>query len=223
VDVLSGASQALTTLREQVVVPVLRLPSAALTLLAVERLRQAGFRAFELTLTTPGALRALEELAPTPGLLLGMGTVRNDNDARASVRAGARFLVSPFAPAGVADVAHAAGIPCLLGGLTPGEVEGAARAGADAVKVFPAASVGGAAHIKALKAVFPELDLVPTGGVNLDTMSDYLRAGSAFVGVGSELVSATALQGQAEPFLERARQYLSLGRAARSAGRGEAR
>jgi 2-dehydro-3-deoxyphosphogluconate aldolase/(4S)-4-hydroxy-2-oxoglutarate aldolase len=113
--------------------------------------------------------------------------------AEACLAAGARFLVAPWVDAAVAEAARAAGAMSLLGAMTPTEVRAALAAGADAVKIFPASSAGGPAHIKALRAVFPDVAFCPTGGVDARNTPDYLAAGAAFVGIGGKLVDEKLL------------------------------
>jgi 2-dehydro-3-deoxyphosphogluconate aldolase/(4S)-4-hydroxy-2-oxoglutarate aldolase len=176
----------------QRVVPVLRLDSARATYDAVDALREAGFTTFEITLTTPGASDVIRELARDPALLVGAGTVLDPDAAARCLDAGARFLVSPCLIGGLATAAHDRGAAALIGGWTPGEILAAHREGADVVKVFPASS-GGPSHLAGIHAVFPDIRLCPTGGVNAQNMRDYFKAGAAFVGVGNNIVDAQAL------------------------------
>lgn len=178
----------------QRVVPVLRLGSAATTIRAVDCLREAGFGAFEITLTTPGAVELVAELHARIGAaaVVGAGTVTDLDAARRCIDAGAQFLVSPCVVPGLAALAHEAGRAALVGAFTPTEVLAAHREGADIVKVFPA-SLGGPGYLAALHAVFPRVPLCPTGGVRLDTMDAYFAAGAALVGVGNDLLDQTAL------------------------------
>jgi 2-dehydro-3-deoxyphosphogluconate aldolase/(4S)-4-hydroxy-2-oxoglutarate aldolase len=176
----------------QRVVPVLRLDSARTTYHAVDALREAGFTTFEITLTTPGASDVIRELARDPALLVGAGTVLDPDAAARCLDAGARFLVSPCLIGGLATAAHDRGAAALIGGWTPGEILAAHREGADVVKVFPASS-GGPSHLAGIHAVFPDIRLCPTGGVNAQNMRDYFKAGAAFVGVGNNIVDAQAL------------------------------
>lgn len=186
---------ALQVLVQHGVVPVVRTPDAALARRAVTWLRDAGLATFEITLTIPDALDLVRDLATDPASHVGVGTVLDAAQARASVAAGARYVVSPAVCTDVIAPCHEAGVPCVLGAATPSEVLAAVRAGADAVKIFPISSLGGAAHVKALKAVFPDLLLAPTGGIGVSEIAAYLRAGAAFVGVGGKLVDVAALEG----------------------------
>jgi 2-dehydro-3-deoxyphosphogluconate aldolase/(4S)-4-hydroxy-2-oxoglutarate aldolase len=170
------------------IVPVVRTTRADLAERAVEWLRGAGITVFEITLTVPDAPGLIRRLAADPALLVGAGTVPDRAMAEACLAAGARFLVAPWVDAAVAEAARPAGAASLLGAMTPTEVRAARAAGADAVKIFPANSAGGPAHIKALRAVFPDVTFCPTGGVDARNAPDYLAAGAAFVGIGGKLV-----------------------------------
>ena len=171
-------------------VPVLRLASAELTERAIEYLTAAGFKIFEVTMTTPDATRVIRRFASR--FVVGAGTVLDLDTARRCIDAGARFLVSPSLVPGMAKLAHDAGRLALVGGFTPGEILAAHREGADIVKVFPA-STGGPEHLRAMHAVFPDIPLCPTGGVSLDNMKKYFDAGAVFVGVGNDIVDPKAL------------------------------
>jgi 2-dehydro-3-deoxyphosphogluconate aldolase/(4S)-4-hydroxy-2-oxoglutarate aldolase len=174
----------------QRVVPVLRLASAELTERAIEYLAAAGFKIFEVTMTTPDATRVIRRFANR--FPVGAGTVLDLDTAQRCIDAGAQFLVSPCLVPGMAKLAHDAGRLALIGGFTPGEILAARREGADIVKVFPASS-GGPEHLRAIHAVFPDIPLCPTGGVSLDSMRKYFDAGAVFVGVGNNIVDQKAL------------------------------
>lgn len=175
-------------LRQARVIPVVRTTSAALAARAVEWLRDAGLTVFEITMTVPDAPALIRDLARDPALLVGAGTVPDRAAAEACLAAGARFLVCPWVDPVVAQAAHEAGAIAMLGAMTPTEVRAALAAGADVVKIFPASSAGGPAHVKALRAVFPDTVFCPTGGVDSRNAPDYLAAGAAFVGIGGRLV-----------------------------------
>ena len=175
-------------LRAARVVPVIRTASAASAATVVGWLREAGLRIFEITMTIPDAPALIRDLAADPGLLIGAGTVPDMAMAERCLEAGARFLVAPWVDAALAGSCKAAGATLMLGALTPTEVRAALAAGADVVKIFPASSVGGPGHIRALRSVFPSVDFCPTGGVDPDNLAAYLAAGAAFVGMGGALV-----------------------------------
>lgn len=208
VDVVSAA-EVLTELRGHGVVPVVRFQDGDEARRAVERLYEAGFRTFEVTLTVPDAIELVRELARRPDVIVGLGTVLEGADAVRGLAAGARYVVSPVLQPELVPLCREAGAACLLGALTPTEVHAAHRAGADAVKVFPSSAVGGPAHLRALRSVFPDVALVPTGGVDLDNLDAHFDAGAAFVGVGSDLVPSAALRaGDDEAVRAHARRYL---------------
>ena len=207
------AAQVRARLIAQRVVPVLRLASAELTLRAVRCLREAGFEIFEITLTTPDACEVIRELARSePPALVGAGTVLDAGSAQACIDAGAAFLVSPCLVPGLTSLAHEAHCAALIGAFTPTEVLAAHREGADIVKVFPASSAG-PAHLAALRAVFPQIALCPTGGVDAGNMAAYFAAGAALVGVGNAIVDAEALAaGDLDRAVARARSCLQAAR-----------
>lgn len=175
------------------VVPVVRTTKADLAERAVDWLRGAGITVFEITMTVPDAPGLIRRLSADPALLVGAGTVPDRAAAEACLASGAAFLVAPWVDAAVADAARAAGACALLGAMTPTEVRAARAAGADVVKIFPASSAGGPAHVKALRSVFPDVPFCPTGGVDARNAPDYLAAGAAFVGIGGRLVDEALL------------------------------
>lgn len=179
---------------------------------AVEVLAEAGISVFEITLTIPSAVELIRELsASKPDLLIGAGTVLTTDHAKASSDAGSKFVVSPIFEKQVVEFCNKNGICVMPAGLTPTEIYNAWQSGADVVKVFPCGAVGGASYIKAIKSVFPEIKLMPTGGVNANTLSDFLMAGAIAVGVGTDLVvsnlvktrDADALKQKAESFIKK--------------------
>lgn len=187
-------SSVVATLREVGIIPVIRAPSADAAVAVVEALLQAGLTVAEITMTVPDAIDAIGAVANRfPTVLVGAGTVTDAVTARRAVDAGAEFVVSPCLVRDVIDAAHRADVAVLPGALTPGEVFEAFRLGGDMVKVFPAQSVGGAAYLRALRGPFPDIPLVPTGGVTLENMAEMFEAGAAAVGVGTELISKDAL------------------------------
>lgn len=178
----------ITRLRAERVVPVVRTRSASLAATAIQWLRDAGLTMFEITMTIPDAPALIRELASDKGLLIGAGTVPDAAMAEACLAAGARFIVAPWVDPTLSVPCRSAGAALLLGALTPTEVRAALAAGADGVKIFPASSLGGPGHIKALASVFPGVAFCPTGGVDPANFTAYLAAGSAFVGMGGALV-----------------------------------
>jgi 2-dehydro-3-deoxyphosphogluconate aldolase / (4S)-4-hydroxy-2-oxoglutarate aldolase len=183
------------------IVPVIRAASPQEARFAAEAVWQGGIPIVEITMTVPGALHVISDLVKTmPKLLVGAGTVVNQDLALQCFDAGAQFLVTPgFSPQTVA-AAHRLDLLILAGALTPTEVMTAWDAGVDLVKIFPCGNMGGPSYIKALQGPLPEVPLVPTGGVNLETAADYIRAGAAALGVGGELILRHAFQ-QGKPGL----------------------
>jgi 2-dehydro-3-deoxyphosphogluconate aldolase/(4S)-4-hydroxy-2-oxoglutarate aldolase len=194
------------------VVPVVRTSSAETAVLAIEAVYRGGIRAAEITMTVPGAIKALEKLADAFGdkLVLGAGTVLDPETARICMLAGAQFFVTPALNLKTIEMAKRYSKIIMPGALTPTEIVAAWEAGADCVKVFPCGALGGAKYIKSLKAPLPHIEMVPTGGVSLQTTADFLRAGAAAVAVGAELIDAkTISEGRYEVFEERARLFLA--------------
>ncbi|HLA79107.1 MAG TPA: bifunctional 4-hydroxy-2-oxoglutarate aldolase/2-dehydro-3-deoxy-phosphogluconate aldolase [Vicinamibacteria bacterium] len=210
--------QVLALIRRQGVVPVIRAESAEEATRAIEAIRAGGVSVLEITMTVPGAVRLIEEVAGQVGeeAVVGAGTVLDAETARACILAGARFVVSPALDVATIACCRRYGVAVLPGALTPTEVLAAWQAGADMVKVFPAGALGGASYIKALRAPLPQVELVPTGGVSLQTAADFIRAGAAALGVGADLVDLKALRsGKPEVLTERARQFVEIVRQAR--------
>jgi 2-dehydro-3-deoxyphosphogluconate aldolase/(4S)-4-hydroxy-2-oxoglutarate aldolase len=204
-------TQILSFIMDTGIVPVVRTASKAGALEAVEAIYRGGIRSAEITMTVPGAIRALEHVADAFGdkLVLGAGTVLDPETARTAMLAGAQFFVSPSLKIATVELARRYSKVMIPGALTPTEVLTAWEAGADIVKVFPCGNVGGAKYIKALKAPFPQIELIPTGGVNLETAGEFLKAGACAVAVGGELVDARSVaEGRFEVIEQRARQYL---------------
>ena len=195
------------------IVPVLRARSAREGHALVEALVAGGITVMEVTMTVPHAVELLRELKKEHGdkLLLGSGTVTTAEQAAATIDAGAEFVVSPsFHPEVVAQT-KAMGKVSIPGALTPTEVVTAWNAGADYVKIFPCSAMGGAPYLKSLLAPFPELQLIPTGGVTLGTAADFLKAGARALGVGTDLVNPRAIEeGTPETVTNMARAYLGI-------------
>lgn len=148
---------------------------------------KGGLSVLEITLTTPGALEAIEVMAKQPGVIAGGGTVLTPEDARRVAAAGGRFALSPVFDAAVVDEAHRLGLLAVPGTSTPTEILAAHRHGVRLVKVFPAAALGGAAYIRAVRGPLPGIPLVPTNGVTAENVADYLQAGAVAVGVGGDV------------------------------------
>ncbi len=193
------------------IVPVVRTDTTEGAIKAIEAVYRGGIRAAEITMTVPGAIRALEKVADKFGdqIVLGAGTVLDPETARACMLAGAQFLVTPSLNLATIEIAKRYSKVITPGALTPTEVLTAWQAGGDIIKIFPCSAVGGAKYIKALRAPFPQIEMIPTGGVSLETIGDFLRAGACAVAVGAELIdSANIRDGHYDVFEERARRFL---------------
>ncbi|HEX2877399.1 MAG TPA: bifunctional 4-hydroxy-2-oxoglutarate aldolase/2-dehydro-3-deoxy-phosphogluconate aldolase [Polyangiaceae bacterium] len=200
-------------------VPVVRAPSADLAVKAVEAILEGGISTFEITLTVPGAVQVIESLVKRFGsrALIGAGTVLSAEQAAACIDVGAQFVVSPGFDAATVELVLKRGLPCMPGALTPTEVITAWKAGADMVKIFPCSAMGGAKYLKALKGPLPQVKMLPTGGVNATTVHEYLAAGAAALGIGSELVDAQALAaGNLDLITARARELVDAVAASRA-------
>lgn len=208
------------TIKETGLMPVVRVDSADDALRAVEAVKAGGISVLEITMTVPGAIRAIEEVARRYAgeVVIGAGTVLDAETARACMLAGASFIVSPSLDLATIACCRRYSVACIPGALTPTEIVTAWTAGADVVKVFPAGALGGASYLKSLKAPLPQIELIPTGGVSLKTAADFIKAGAMALGVGADLVDTKALRdGQAGVITERARQYVEIVREARAA------
>lgn len=176
------------------IIAVVRAKSAEQVAPLTEALLAGGVIAIEITMTTPNAIGAIREASKKFGAraLIGVGTVLDANTCREAIAAGAEFVVSPITRPEIAETAHAADRPVMLGAYTPTEAQLAHEAGADFIKIFPADGLG-PNYIKALRAPLPHLRIVPTGGVDLHNVADFLKAGCAALGVGSSLLNAKIL------------------------------
>src|SRR5580700_5236093 len=200
------------------IVPVVRAASSKQAMRAVEAVCAGGIPIVEVTMTVPGAIEVIAHLNKSMGseLLIGAGTVLDAATAKRCIDAGAEFIVSPGFDFETVKFAKQAGKLIMAGALTPTEVIAAWKAGSDFVKIFPCGTVGGAKYIKALKAPLPQVPMVPTGGVNLETAADFIRAGADALGIGGELVSAAACKsGDVGSITEAARRYVAIVKEAR--------
>jgi 2-dehydro-3-deoxyphosphogluconate aldolase/(4S)-4-hydroxy-2-oxoglutarate aldolase len=214
-----------TRIIEVGICPVIRAASPRDAMKASEAVCAGGVPVAEITMTVPGAIDVIAELARTMGkdILIGAGTVLDAQTAQRCLDAGAEFLVSPGFDLETVKLANRQGALIMAGSLTPTEVITAWNAGADFVKIFPCGNLGGAAYIKALKGPLPHVQMIPTGGVNLHTAADFIRAGAAALGIGGELVSAAALKsGNMAQITATARQFVEIVREARQPAEGVA-
>jgi 2-dehydro-3-deoxyphosphogluconate aldolase/(4S)-4-hydroxy-2-oxoglutarate aldolase len=208
-------SEVLQRIRAEKVIALIRADSSASLLDCARALSAGGLNCIELTMTTPGAIELCALVArELPGVLLGLGTVLDAETARVGIAAGAKFIVTPAVRPAVIAVCRELNVPVLSGALTPTEVCDATDAGADIIKIFPAEFFG-PAYIKSLKAPFPKLEFMPTGGVTPQTVGDFLKAGAFATAAGSALVSAAALKARDWPAITaRAKEFVAAAAAA---------
>jgi 2-dehydro-3-deoxyphosphogluconate aldolase/(4S)-4-hydroxy-2-oxoglutarate aldolase len=201
-------------------VPVLRARTAKEGEALVEAMVAGGVTVMEVTTTVPGAIELIATLKKKYGdtVLLGSGTITTAEECARSIDAGAEFVVSPSTHMAVIETTKKMGKVSIPGALTPTEVITAWNAGADIVKIFPCSAMGGASYLKSLKAPFPFLKLIPTGGVTLTTAADFLKAGAEALGVGADLVNVQAIaDGKPEIVTQAAKAYLEAIQKARAA------
>jgi 2-dehydro-3-deoxyphosphogluconate aldolase / (4S)-4-hydroxy-2-oxoglutarate aldolase len=206
-------SEVLKQIKEVGIIPVVRATTADEAMRAIDAIREGGIAVLEITMTVPGAVGVIEQVAARFGndVLVGAGTVLDAETAKSCISAGAQFIVSPALNMETIAYCREQDVAVMPGALTPTEVVNAWNAGADFVKVFPAGAVGGASYLKALKAPLPQIELVPTGGVSLKTAADFIRAGAAALGVGADLVDIKAIrEGQSALITERAKQFVQI-------------
>jgi len=177
------------------VVAIIRTQKAAPAKQIAEALIASRITAMEFTMTTPNAIEAIREARQVVGdrATVGVGTVINAHMCKSAIEAGAEFVVTPICRPELVEIAHAAGCPIMIGAYTPTEAQDANDAGADFVKIFPADNLG-PAYVKALRAPLPHLRIVPTGGIDVDNIGDFFKAGCVAVGVGSSLVSGKIVE-----------------------------
>lgn len=196
--------QILHQIQSSGIIPIIRTEGASEAVRVANAVVEGGVDTLEVTMTVDGALAALEQLANASGggLLIGAGTVLDPETARLCILAGARFLVTPNLNTDVIRMAHRYGVPVAVGAMTPTEVTQALEHGADLIKLFPAANLG-PSYLKALRAPLPQAPLLPTGGVSLENVGEWLKAGAVAVGVGGELTGG----GDAAVITKRTRQF----------------
>ena len=212
-------AEIISSLENPGIIAVVRAQNAALVLPLSEALIEGGVIAIEITMTTPDAIKAIHDAHRELGdrALIGVGTVLNVSACKAAIDAGAQFVVTPVLRPDCVPIASAAARPIMLGAYTPTEAQLAHEAGSDFVKIFPADTLG-PGYIKALRAPLPHLRIVPTGGVDINNVLDFLKAGCAALGVGSSLVSSRLLQDENWTGLtRRAAEFVQAAKTARAA------
>jgi 2-dehydro-3-deoxyphosphogluconate aldolase/(4S)-4-hydroxy-2-oxoglutarate aldolase len=206
------------TIKRIGILPSIRVNTRELASFAAETVYSSGIPIVEITMTTPGALEVIDDLAKRHSdLAVGAGTVLDEGMARRCIQAGARFITSPGFIPDVVAYAMKKDTVVLPGALTPTEVIAAWTAGADFVKIFPTGLVGGVQYLRALKVPLPQIPLIASGGVNQLTASDFIIAGATAIGVGGELLPKEALHFRQEDRIrELAGRYLGMVRDARA-------
>ena len=199
------------------IMPSIRVASAELALFAAETVYEAGIPVVEITMTVPNAIEVIAQLTQNyPNFVVGAGTVLDTETAQHCLDAGARFLTSPGLVPDVLEFTLKHDLAAIPGALTPSEVIAAWRAGADFVKIYPCAQVGGDQYIRALKVPLPQIKLIASGGVNQLTAANFIFAGAASLGIGSELMPRQALKMRKDQWIhELARRFLEAVRSAR--------
>jgi 2-dehydro-3-deoxyphosphogluconate aldolase/(4S)-4-hydroxy-2-oxoglutarate aldolase len=187
-------TEILERIKSEKVIALIRADGPGSLLDCARALSAGGLNVIELTMTTPGAMELVAELSrKLPEVLIGLGTVLDAETARAGVAAGAKFIVTPALRPKVVRTCVQLGVPILSGALTPTEIAAADDLGADVIKIFPAEFFG-PAYIKSLRAVFPQVQFLPTGGVTVKTIAEFLRAGAFATAAGSALVDNASLK-----------------------------
>lgn len=203
-------TKSLNLIRRSGVIAIMRAQSPKQLMAAADAIKKGGVRVIEVTMTTPGALDVIKEAANKYGqqVLFGAGTVLDAETARAAILAGAEFVVAPTLNLEMVALCNRYSVPVVPGCYTPTEMLTAWEAGADMIKLFPA-SVGGPSLVKAIRAPLPQLEIVPVGGVNLDTAADFIRNGAAALGVGSSLINQKLLDaGDMDELTRRAAAFI---------------
>jgi 2-dehydro-3-deoxyphosphogluconate aldolase/(4S)-4-hydroxy-2-oxoglutarate aldolase len=200
------------------IVPAIRVTTAEDALFAAESVSRGGIPIVEVTMTVPGALAVVAEILRTqPEMIVGAGTILDIDTAESCVDAGVHFLTSPGLHRSVMEVATRTNTAVLPGALTPTEICAAWQSGADFVKVFPCAPVGGPSYIKSMRGPFPAVRFLAAGGVNQQTAGDYILAGAAALGIGGDLIPSTAIHERNRDWIqELAHRFLGIVKTARA-------
>lgn len=209
----------LAMLENHALLAMLRMPSADDALEMAEVLIEAGILCVQVPMTVPGAIEVIVELERTYGerALIGAGTVLESKTADACLQAGAQFIVSPLMNPGTIGRCNEAGVAIVAGALTPTEIYAARHAGADMVRIFPCAAMGGASYIRFVRAPMPDIPLLPAGGVSLQTAADYISAGATALEVDIDLVDLDALHGgRSHDIVTNAHLYLEVAKQAQA-------
>ncbi|MGD9395748.1 MAG: bifunctional 4-hydroxy-2-oxoglutarate aldolase/2-dehydro-3-deoxy-phosphogluconate aldolase [Candidatus Thorarchaeota archaeon] len=194
-------------------IPIIRVKSADIAFKVADAFLDGGVNIIEVTMSVPGAVDVVKQLVEKIGdkILIGTGTVVDGKMAEDVIQAGSHFIVSPNYSRDLIETTKRHSIPIIPGALTPTEIYDAYSMGADAVKVFPCGNIGGASYIKAIRGPLPQIPLVPTGGVNLETAGPLLEAGAYALGVGGAITDKKAImEGKFEVITENVREFLNI-------------
>ncbi|MBE0527288.1 MAG: bifunctional 4-hydroxy-2-oxoglutarate aldolase/2-dehydro-3-deoxy-phosphogluconate aldolase, partial [Candidatus Thorarchaeota archaeon] len=194
-------------------IPIIRVETDEIAFKVADAFLEVGMNIIEVTMSVPGAVDVVKKLVEQFGnkVLIGTGTVVDGKMAREVIKAGSHFIVSPNYSKDLIDTAHEFSKPIIPGALTPTEIYNAYSLGADAVKVFPCGDVGGASYLKAIRGPLPQIPLVPTGGVDLETAGPMLDAGAFALGVGGAITDKKAIsQGNFEIITENVRKFIDI-------------
>ena len=194
-------------------IPIIRVESANIAFKVADAFLDGDVNIIEVTMSVPGAVDVVKQLVEKFGdkVLIGTGTVVDGKMAEEVIKAGSAFIVSPNYSRDLIDTAIKHNIPIIPGALTPTEIYDAYTMGADAVKVFPCGTVGGAAYLKAVRGPLPQIPLVPTGGVNLETAGPMLDAGAYALGVGGAITDKKAIkEGKFEVITDNIRKFIDI-------------
>ena len=216
--------QVLEQIKSIGIVPVVRTKDKEEARQICEAIIEGGIKCLEITMSTSGATELISELREKfqDSVLIGAGTVLDGETARNCIGAGAKFIVSPCLIPEVIEICSHHEVLICAGALTPTEVFTGWKMGADLIKIFPSSAVGGADYLKSLKAPFPQIEMMPTGSITLETAEDYLKTGACAIGVGSDLADVNAVRkGETEKIKQLARQYLKAVGAARLSKKDE--
>lgn len=212
-------SKIVQRIAETGIIPVVRSSSLAQASKIADALIEGGISVLEITMTVPGAVRLIEQLATrySEQIVVGVGTVLDAETARVCTLAGAQFVVSPVLNIELIEACRRYSVTVISGALTPTEIVAAWQAGADAVKIFPCDAMGGANYLKALKTPLPNIEMIPTGGVSLANAAEFIKAGAMAIGVGGELVDLQAMrENRPQTVTDKARKFLEVVRQTRA-------
>lgn len=182
-------SEVIEKIRNTGIIPVIRADSHEKAQTIIKALVAGGINVLEITMTIPNAVELIKQLASEykSGVVIGAGTVLDKQTAEKCIEAGAKFIVSPILDLETVSFCNRSEIAALPGALTPTEIYSAQKAGADLIKIFPISAMGGVSYLKAVKTIFPQIEFVPTGGINLENAADYIKSRAFAIGIGGEL------------------------------------